>query len=142
VIEVASGASLIVRVAAIDATVRPGPRSDPSQPLRLCPGDFAGDEVIDLGDIRRSYDCLLQAATGACAGADMDDDGVVAFDDYRKLVFGADACLNLNPAPDTCAGDMDGDGWISSMDVERIKICIGFQPLGDCIPADFDGTAG
>jgi hypothetical protein len=136
-IQVDSGASLIVRVAAIDAAGRSGPRSDPSQSLRLCPGDFDGDEVVALSDIRRSHLCVLQAATGPCAGADLDDDGFVAIDDFTKLELGADACPS--PAPDTCAGDMDGDGWISSADVVRMKVCIGLRPVGNCIPADFDG---
>lgn len=138
-IQVESGASLVVSVAAFDAAGRQGPRSDATPPLRLCPGDFDGDELIEATDVNRAQGCLLQAAVGTCAGADMNDDGFVASWDYLALDLGADACADFGP-PGACGGDMDGDGWFTGQDFVDARICIGMYAEGNCALADFDGN--
>jgi hypothetical protein len=138
VISMNSAASVTVVVAAFDAAGRLGPRSNASPPLRLCPGDFDGDELIETSDVNSARSCVLKAATGACAGADMNNDGSVAVGDFLALEVGADACPNAGP--DTCGGDMDGDGWISDADVQAMRVCIGLRALGNCVAADFDGN--
>src|SRR5262245_12792354 len=47
VIELDSGAQVVVRVAAYDSAGRIGPFSDASPRLRLCPGDFDGNQTIE-----------------------------------------------------------------------------------------------
>jgi len=139
VIQVDSGDLVVVSVAAYDALGRLGPRSDDSPSLRLCPGDFDGDEVIESTDVNRVRGCINHAATSACAGADMNDDGYVSVSDYVALEVGADACPALPPQAG-CAGDMNGDGVISLSDVFAVKSCLGLNPQGDCTFADFDGS--
>jgi len=134
-----SAAPVTVAVAAFDAAGHTGPRSDSSPPLRLCPGDFDGDEIIEFSDLKSAYACILQAATGACAAADLDDDGSVSVADFTALHLGADACPNTAPSA-SCRGDMDGDGWISTGDVQAMRICIGLLAVGNCTFADFDGN--
>ena len=68
VIELDSGAQVVVRVAAFDGAGRVGPRSDASSPLRLCPGDFDGDEVIETTDVDSAKSCLFKPAKDYCAG--------------------------------------------------------------------------
>ena len=61
VIEVETGAEVVVSVEAFDAYGRRGPRSDPSPALRFCPGDFDGDELIEATDLTLAQSCILQA---------------------------------------------------------------------------------
>ena len=142
VIEVDSGASVILRVAAFDAGGRSGPRSDSSSPLRLCPGDFDGDEIIDATDVTSARSCMFRSANDACSGADMNDDGIVTVTDFFALAVGANACPEpAEPAPPArCMGDMDGDGVISWPDIYAVKSCLGLLPQGNCTYADLDGS--
>ena len=87
-----SGAELVVRVAAFDTVGREGPRSDASPPLRLCPGDFDGDEIIENEDRNRALGCLQQPATGACAAAEFVVDGHITNSDILALEVGSYAC--------------------------------------------------
>jgi len=137
VIEVDSSASLIVSVAAFDSTGTLGPRSDASAPLRLCPGDFDGDQILGGGDLNRVLSCIGRPAEGGCVGRDLNDDGRVAAGDYLNFEFGADACPPL-PPPAGCPGDVNGDGWIRGVDVLLAQNCRGLMPLGNCTYADFD----
>lgn len=138
-IEVDSGASLTVRVAAYDVTGSTGTVSDTSAPLRLCPGDFNGDEIIGLSDLGRLESCYGQQAAGACAAGDVDDDGYVALGDIARLQIGADACSYL-PLPAGCPGDTNGDGLITTADLNVVRQCVGFPAQGGCTQADFDGS--
>jgi hypothetical protein len=135
VIELDSGARVVVRVVAFDGAGRIGPPSDASSPLRLCPGDFDGDEVIEFTDVNQARSCLLQPAVGQCAAADMDDDGAVLFRDISAMEVGSDAC-----PPIECAGDMNGDGLVTLVDWGAMKTCIGLTAQGSCANADFDGN--
>jgi hypothetical protein len=135
-IEVDSGASLRVSVAAFDATGTLGPRSDASPGLRLCPGDFDGNETIGGSDLLRVRTCIGQAAAGACAGADVDLDGLVTSADYASATLGSPACLPEGP----CPGDFDGDGVIGSVDLYKLRKCVGLLPQGSCALADMDGN--
>ena len=139
VIEVDSGASLTVRVAAYDVTGSAGPVSDTSAPLRLCPGDFDGDELIGTADWEDLLSCFGQQAAGACAAGDVDDDGYVSGGDIARLAIGTDACSYL-PPPAGCPGDTNGDGWISAADIGVVLQCVGFPAQGGCTHADFDGS--
>jgi len=138
-IEVDSGASLRVSVAAFDVVGNVGPRSDVSAPVRLCPGDFDGDEVIRTGDANRVSACINQAAAGACNGADMNGDGYVTVSDYLSLKIGTNACPNVAPAA-TCPGDMDRDGSITLLDLFAVRTCVGLARQGNCTYADYDGS--
>jgi len=142
VIEVDSAASVILRVAAFDASGRSGPRSDSSSPLRLCPGDFDGDEIIDATDVTSARTCVFHAATDACSGGDMNNDGYVTVADFVEIQVGANACPEpAEPAPPArCMGDMDGDGAITWSDIFAVKSCIGLLPQGNCTYADRDGS--
>jgi hypothetical protein len=136
VIQLDSGAQVIVRVAAYDGAGRVGPRSDASSPLRLCPGDFEGNEVIDTSDVNTAKTCLFKPAQNKCAGGDMDDNGTVSYIDIAAMVVGADACAPISG----CAGDMNGDGWVNALDLYALKGCIGLGAQGSCADADFDGN--
>ncbi len=134
VVLVESGAEVVVSVAAFDAAGRVGPRSNPSPPLRLCPGDFDGDEEVEQTDMNRAIGCFQKPATGACAAADLNGDGFVSGSDIQGLEVGADACQQ------SCPGDMDGDGVLSASDVLAMKSCIGLYAEGNCTNADFNGS--
>ena len=136
VIELDSGARVVVRVVAFDGAGRIGPPSDASSPLRLCPGDFDGDELIETTDVTQARSCALKPAVGQCAAADMDDDGLVGFPDIGAMQVGSDAC----PPLAGCAGDMNGDGLVTLTDWGAMKICIGLTAQGNCANADFDGN--
>jgi hypothetical protein len=136
VIQLDSGAEVIVRVAAFDVAGRVGPRSDASPPLRLCPGDFDGNETIETADVNKAKSCLFKPATGNCSGADMDDNGAVALPDVLAMEVGSDACAPL----DGCLGDMDGNDFINGADLYAMKSCIGLYAQGNCADADYDGN--
>jgi hypothetical protein len=138
VIQVTSGAALSVSTAAFDSQGRMGPRSAASAPIRLCPGDFDGDQLIGLFDISQTQACLNQVATGSCAAGDMTGDGLVNFYDFRAMQNGALACPSFGPAP--CLGDFDGDGLFSPSDYFRVRACLGLNASGGCELADFDGN--
>jgi hypothetical protein len=136
VIQLESGAEVVVRVAAYDVTGRMGPHSDASSPLRLCPGDFDGDEWIEQSDLDTAKSCVLQPAQGKCAGGDMNEDGTVTFSDVLAIKVGEDAC----PPILGCAGDMNSDGVISVGDFAALRSCLGFYAEGSCANGDFDGN--
>ena len=136
VIELDSCAQVVVRVAAFDFAGRVGPRSNASPPLRLCPGDFDGDEVIETSDLNSAKSCLFKPATGHCAGGDMDDDGSVGMTDFLAMEVGSDAC----PPVVGCVGDMNGDGMVTLVDWGAMRVCIGLTAQGSCANADFDGN--
>jgi hypothetical protein len=134
---VESGAEVVLRVAAFNTNGQEGPRSDASPPLRLCPGDFDGDELVAPADVSRALSCLGKPATGACAGAEVVVDGIIRAGDIRALEVGSDACESLDLG---CPGDIDGDGVISADDVYRLSKCVGLYAQGSCAGADFDGN--
>lgn len=136
---VESGAELVVRVAAFKSNGQEGPRSDPSPPLRLCPGDFDGDEVVEQSDVNRAIGCVGKPATGACAFAEVVVDGSIRATDIAALEVGSDACEGLAPLVG-CPGDVDHDGIVSSSDWSRVKDCLGLLAQGSCVDADFDGN--
>jgi hypothetical protein len=136
VIELDSGAQVVVRVAAYDGAGRVGPRSDASSPLRLCPGDFDGNETIETADVSKARNCLFKVASGHCAGGDMDGNGMVASSDVAAMLVGADACAPIVG----CAGDMNGDGFVNALDLSAMRVCIGLIAQGNCADADFDGN--
>lgn len=135
-----SGAELVVRVAGFDTVGREGPRSDASPPLRLCPGDFDGDQLIGSTDINRALDCFQQPATGACAAAEIVVDGSITHADILALEVGSYACGEPPPVV-ACPEDVDGDGVISWMDLSRVRNCIGLYAEGACVDADVDGDS-
>jgi hypothetical protein len=139
VILIETGSELVVRVSAFNAAGQQGPISDPSQPLRLCPGDFDGDETIGSPDVSRALACYQKPATGECTAADMNNDGNVTYSDLKALDLGADACEGFRPVPG-CPGDIDRDGLISYADLQGIKACLGLEARGNCIDADLDGN--
>jgi hypothetical protein len=134
-----AGSSLVMSVAAYDTSGQVGPRSGRSAPLRLCPGDFDGDEVLETSDQNEVRACLLQKATGDCAGADMDDNGVVTYADFFAVEVGSDACRNFGP-PGSCTRDIDGDGEIGTSDVDTVRSCLGLPAQGSCAVADLDAN--
>jgi hypothetical protein len=136
VIQLESGAEVILRVAAFDSAGRVGPHSNASPPLRLCPGDFDGDQEIETSDQNKARTCLFKPAQNSCAGGDMDEDGYVGPGDLAAMVLGSDACAPLAG----CEGDMNGDGWINSQDLFEMKGCIGLGAQGKCVDVDFDGN--
>jgi hypothetical protein len=136
VIELDSGAEVVVRVAAYDGAGRIGPRSDASSPLRLCPGDFDGNETIETTDVDEARSCVYKPAIGHCAGADMDGNGAIALQDLFAMQVGSDAC----PPVVSCPGDMNGDGLVTLTDFGAMKACIGLMAQGNCADADFDGN--
>ena len=134
-IVVDSGVYFTVRVAAYDATGRVGPFSDPASELRLCPGDFDGDEVVGLADYFDARTCLGLPGTGFCAGADLDFDGVVGMNDLLASSVGSDACAGV-----LCLGDFDGDHAIGLADYAAALNCYGGSAAGACAPGDFDAN--
>jgi len=139
VILLETGAEVVVRVAAYDSAGREGAISDPSPPLRLCPGDFDGDETVEQTDLNRALACYQKAGTGVCAGADMNGDGTVTYSDIKAITLGADACDGYRPVPG-CPGDIDRDGLISYQDLQGIRSCLSLEARGNCIDADLDGN--
>jgi hypothetical protein len=133
-----SGAELVVRVAAFDTVGSEGPRSDASPPLRLCPGDFDGDEIIGYEDRNRALSCVYQPATGACAAAEIVVDGTITSSDILALEVGSYACGE--PPVVACPGDTDGDGVISAWDLSKVRSCVGLYAEGACADADLDGN--
>jgi hypothetical protein len=134
-----TGAEVVMRVAAYDSSGREGPLSDPSEPLRLCPGDFDGDETVEQTDMNRALACYLKPGTGTCAAADMNGDGTVTYSDIKAITVGADACDGYRPVPG-CPGDIDRDGLISYQDLQVIRTCLSLEAEGACIDADLDGN--
>jgi hypothetical protein len=141
IVEVESSHFVSVRVAAYDSAGRLGPLSDPSYPVRLCPGDFDGDEITGPSDKFDVRNCLGQFAEGFCAGADLDLDGSIGVSDWNQAIVGADACALANQQA-ACPGDHNGDDVIGTSDVALVLSCLDQQALGACAPADFndDGT--
>jgi hypothetical protein len=135
VVEVESSDFITISVAAYDSAGRLGPRSDASTPLRLCPGDFDGDEVVGAEDWVDAQSCFGMASAGFCAGADLNLDGLVSASDIQSLQVGSDAC-----AGGSCAGDFDGDGVIGMNDVYRVRQCFGQAAQGACAAGDMDGN--
>jgi hypothetical protein len=136
-IEFESGASVQVSVAAFDAAGRLGPRSDASAPLRLCPGDFNGNERIENADVLAGYHCFGRASAGDCAAADFDSDGWVSTLDVGRLKPGP-ACETSPPAA-FCPGDLDGDGEIGTYDFALFRGCFNQPVEPGCAAADFNG---
>ena len=136
VLEVDANAYVTIRVAAYDSAGREGPRSDASEPVRLCPGDFDGDETLGLMDWGDVQSCFGQAATGFCAGADIDESGgIVSLFDVQNLRLGGEAC-----AATSCAGDFDNDRLIGLNDLGQARNCFGQPALGACLAGDMDGN--
>jgi hypothetical protein len=104
--------------------------------LRLCPGDFDGDQAVGGTDVLRTRVCLGLPATGSCAGADLDLDDLVTQADFSALVLGAPTCA----APEPCPGDFDGDGAIDGSDLIDLRRCLGLLPEGSCSLGDLDGN--
>ena len=98
-LEVDSGAWLVVTVAAFDSAGSLGPPSERSPGLRLCPGDWDADEFLGMTDLGRERSCFGLLALDQCAGADMNDDGVVGIADFGAFKLGADACAGFPPPP-------------------------------------------
>ena len=138
-IDVESGAYISVRVAAYDGAGRFGPFSDPAPLVRLCPGDFDGNEVIGFSDMTDARACFGSPVQGFCAGADVDLDGRIEFTDIQSLRLGSDACA-LAAAPAVCLGDLDGDHSISLSDYSHARVCLGQPAQAACAAADFDGN--
>jgi hypothetical protein len=135
-LDVDSNAYVTVRVAAFDSAGREGPRSDASQPVRLCPGDFDGDEVLGMMDWADAQSCFGSAATGFCAGADIDQSGgTVSLFDLQSLTIGSEAC-----GSSACAGDFDDDRFIGLSDVGQARNCLGQLAQGACVAGDMDGN--
>ncbi len=93
-----------------------------------CPGDFNGDNVIDVSDL-----LILLGDWGSCDGCltDLNNDGVVDVSDLLILLGAWGACEDNggnggDDDPDSCVGHCDGQApggcWCDSQ-------CIGF---GDC----------
>jgi len=137
-IDVESDAYVSVRVAAYDGAGHLGPLSDPSPLVRLCPGDFDGDELIGGADWVDARSCFGKPAEGFCAGADLDFNGVVDSIDLHSLSLGSDACA-LAAIPTVCLGDLDGDHVIGFVDFAKAKACLGQPAQGACAAADFNG---
>lgn len=133
-VAVESSDSITVRVAAYDSAGRLGPRSDASAPVRLCPGDFDGDEVWGPEDWEDTRSCFGQPASGFCAGGDFDLDGTVSLRDVNAVKIGSNACT-----AEACPGDFDGDGYIGINDVRAVQGCYGQPAEGDCVPGDMNG---
>lgn len=139
-IEVESGVYVTVRVAAYDAAGRFGPLSEAASLVRLCPGDFDGDEVTGYDDVTDARSCFGATVEGFCAGADVDLDGTIEFTDIQALSVGANACaLVAAPEPTICLGDLDGDGAIGYSDYHDARACLGKLAQGACAAADVDG---
>jgi hypothetical protein len=136
---VASGVYVSVRVAAYDSAGRLGPLSDPAPLVRLCPGDFDGNEVIGMSDVTNARACFGSPADGFCAGADADLDGWIEFSDLQSLSLGSDACA-LAASSAACLGDLDGDHLIGFADFSQARACLGRPAQGACAAADFDGN--
>jgi hypothetical protein len=140
VLPVKSSTYVSVRVAAYDSAGNVGPASEVSYPIRLCPGDFNGDEIRGLYDSKKMQSCYGKAAVGLCAGADLNDDGVVGMFDLRSWPLEADACAQADAsAPSPCPGDFNGDHYIGIVDVTRANSCILEPAVGVCAAGDFDG---
>lgn len=137
IVEVESSRFVSVRVAAYDSAGRLGPLSDPSYPVRLCPGDFDGDEITGPYDRFEVRNCLGQIAEGYCAGADFDLDGSVGLSDWNQVSVGADACALADAL--ACPGDFDGDHAIGSRDVAQALSCLDRPASGACAAGDFNG---
>jgi hypothetical protein len=69
----------------------------------------------------------------------MNGDGTVTYSDLKAISVGADACAGYRPVPG-CPGDIDGDGIISYLDLQGIRICLGLEARGNCMDADVDGN--
>jgi hypothetical protein len=134
-LSVESSASLRVGVAAYDSAGRLGPRSDASVPLRLCPGDFDGDQIIGIMDWMAARSCLGQPGQGFCAAADVNLDGTVGGLDLQSATVGSAAC-----PPAQCLGDFDGDQIIGVADWNAARSCLGQPALGICAAGDYDGN--
>jgi len=136
VVGVEANERITLRIAAYDSSGNLGPLSDASAPLRLCPGDFDGDEVVGTQDWLDARNCIGKWGIGICAGADLDLDAIVSVSDFKALKVGAEAC----PPSQTCPGDFDDDGQIGASDVLRAQQCFGQPAQGDCIAGDMDGN--
>ncbi len=134
VLSVESSATVRVRVAAYDSAGRLGPPSAASVPVRLCPGDFDGDETVGITDWSDAKSCVGQLGEGFCAAADSDGNGTVSLSDLYALHLGANAC-----PPAVCLGDFDGDHVIGVTDWSIAKGCLGETAQGICALGDFDG---
>jgi hypothetical protein len=133
-IEVDSNEFVSVRVAAYDSTGREGPRSDASEPVRLCPGDFDGDEVLGVMDFADAQSCFGQPASGFCAGADLDESGgMVSILDLQSVKLGFEACAST-----ACPGDFDDDRYIGLSDFGQARNCLGQAAQGACLAGDMD----
>jgi hypothetical protein len=135
---VKSSTYVSVRAAAYDSAGRVGPASEVSYPIRLCPGDFNGDEIRGLYDSKQMQSCYGKAAVGLCAGADLNGDGVVGIFDFRSWPLDAYACAQAD-ASAPCPGDFNGDHYIGLVDVTRAGSCILKPAVGACAAGDFDG---
>lgn len=134
IVGVESGDSITIRVAALGLGGSVGPLSDPSTPVRLCPGDFDGDEVWGPEDWEDTRSCFGQAGSGFCAGADLDLDGIVSHRDLNAVKIGDRAC-----AAETCPGDFDGDQIIGLGDLRQAQACFSQPVEGACVAGDMDG---
>jgi len=135
-LEVESDAFVTVRVAAYDASGNLGPRSEPSEPVRLCPGDFDGDEVLGMKDWADAQSCMGTAATGFCAGADLDQSGgMIGIADLSQAQIGSPTC-----AATACAGDFDADQFVGVSDYGQALKCFGQPAQGACLAGDMDGN--
>jgi len=136
---VASGAYVSVRVAAYDGAGLLGPFSDPAPLVRLCPGDFDGNEMIGISDLLDARSCFGQPGVGFCAGADLDSNGGVGISDFQLMGLGSNACA-LAETPTVCLGDLDGNHSIDSADYVQARACYGLPAQANCAAADFDGN--
>src|SRR5262245_32162400 len=134
-IAVESNEFVTISVAAYDSAGRMGPRSSVSAAVRLCPGDFDGDEVIGGSDWSDAQSCFGLAATGFCAGGDLDGNGMVGGTDITNLKIGSSACADT-----TCLGDWDGDQQVGMTDIVQARSCVGYPAQGSCALADLDGN--
>ena len=136
-IDVESGVYVSVRVAAFDGDGLLGPISDPAPLVRLCPGDFDGDEVIWPSDVADARACFGSSAEGFCAGADFNLNGRIEFTDLQSIRLGINACT-LAATSAVCLGDLDGDHLINFTDFTYARACFAQPAQGACAAADFD----
>jgi hypothetical protein len=135
---VKSSTYVSVRVAAYDSAGSIGPASEVSYPIRLCPGDFNGDEIRTLSDSNRMQSCYGKGAVGFCAGADLNGDGAVGLSDLSSWTLGSYACAQAD-ASAPCPGDFNGDHYIGLGDSAKAHNCVGSSAVGACAAGDFDG---
>jgi hypothetical protein len=138
ILAVKSSTYVSVRVAAYDSAGNVGPASENSYPIRLCPGDFNGNEIRGFSDWNKMQTCLGEAAVDLCAGADLTGDGVLGLSDVNSWTLSAYACAEAD-ASAPCPGDFNDDHYIGNGDAATAQKCVGMSAVAACAAGDFDG---